>query len=579
VIRGRRISPTVVLTGAVLVLLPLLAALQYHWLSRVGEEAGSRMRAVATSAVIAMSADLAFEAVRAWRERVEAGGVQADRTDGAPLVRDAIVVDGLDGRPPQPRVRRWNPDAGVCEPAEWPERYGAIRAEGHHLVPSLERLSTALGVVPIDLPASGEPPAAVRPPCDVSGGGILVIRLDTAVLRQSLLPEVARRHLDALQRDFRFAIVTGPGRREVVYATAGADAAAIAARPDLAMPLTLADSSGRGHGGRGGGGRAGTPLDDVGARGRVPGGRGQRGEGGEEWLLVAQHRAGSLEGAVTGLRARNLAISFGVLVLMGIAVALIGTNARRAERLGQQQVEFVAAVSHEMRTPVTAIDLAARNLEDGVVADPARVRRYGGVIRAEVRRLAETVERVLQFAALEAGRGVGPPVDVDLEALVEDVVSIARAEHPGAVIALDVDAGGQHVWGDASALRSSIRNLVENALKYGGTPAWVRVHVSRENGPPPDVRVTVEDRGPGIDARDVPHVFEPFYRGRLATERRVPGNGLGLHIVKRSVEGLGGRVTLRTDRGSGTAIALHLPLPPAASDTDGDATTSAARRG
>jgi signal transduction histidine kinase len=582
VIRGRRLSPTVVLTGAVLVLLPLLAVLQYHWISGVGEESGSRMRAVAAGAAMALSADLAFEAGRAWRERVAFAADPAERTDGASLVVDALVVDRLDGRPAQSRVRRWSPDARTCEPAEWPDRYGEIRAEGHHLFPLLQRRSTALGILPVDVPAAGGPPTPARLPCDVSGGGIFVFRLDTAVLRQSLLPEVARRHLDALQRDFQFAIVTGPALRDVVYEAEGADAAAIAARPDLVVPVTLADisRSGRaGRGGRGGDARDGSMIAAAVADGHAPGDWNPRADGGDGWFLVAQHRAGSLESAVMLLRIRNLAISVGILILMGVAVALIGVNARRAERLGRQQVEFVAAVSHEMRTPVTAIDLAARNLEDGVVEDPARVRRYGGVIRAEVRRLAETVERVLQFAALEAGRGGGPPVEVDLGAIVEDVVATARVERPGAEIDLEIDPGGRRVLGDGTALRSSVRNLVENALKYGGSPAWARVRVTCDDGPPREVRVTVDDRGPGIAAPDVPHVFEPFYRGRLALERRVAGSGLGLHIVKRSIEAAGGRVSLRTGRGSGTAITLHLPLPPAAPADDGDATTSAARRG
>ena len=305
----------------------------------------------------------------------------------------------------------------------------------------------------------------------------------------------------------------------------------------------------------------------------MPGARGAKDEADEGWLLVAQHRAGSLESAVLILRARNLAISFGILSLMGVAVAMIGANARKAERLGRQQVEFVAAVSHEMRTPVTAIDLAARNLEDGVVADPARVRRYGGVIRTEARRLADTVERVLQFARLEAGRTAATATELDVPALVEAAVARTRIDHPQAAIDIDVAADSRGAVGDPEWFRAAVENLLGNALKYGGSPAWARVRIDRQDRPRPEVRVSVEDRGPGIDARDEPHVFEPFYRGRAAVERRVPGSGLGLHIVKRSVEAFGGRVTLTTSRDSGTTMTLHLPLPRAASVDDRETTT------
>jgi len=280
---------------------------------------------------------------------------------------------------------------------------------------------------------------------------------------------------------------------------------------------------------------------------------------------VAQHRAGSLSAAVAHLRTRNLAVSFGILLLMAVAVGMIVLNARKAERLGRQQIEFVAGVSHEMRTPVAAIDLAAGNLADGLITDPARVQRYGGVIRAEARRMAETVERVMQFAALDAGRGVAAVVDVDLRAAVEEVITRARSDNPGAVIEFEGGDETGMVRGDPALLRSCVENLVGNALKYGGAPAAVRIRLASRGGAKPEARLTVEDQGPGIDPADLPHIFDPFYRGRLATERRIPGNGLGLHIVKRGVEALGGRVSVRTARGSGTAVTLHLPLDAAGS--------------
>jgi signal transduction histidine kinase len=579
VIRRPRASLTVVLTGAVLVLLPLLAFLQYHWLSQIGEETGSRMRAVALSAAEAMSVDLAFEVGQAWRERVGARDGAAARRDSSPLVVDALVVDGIDGEPARARVRRWNLDAQTCEPAEWPANYGSIRDEGHRLLDQLQWRSASLGIVPMELPATSGATPAVRPACDVAGSGMVVFRVDPGVLRRVLLPEVARRHLDALEGDdFFVAIVSGPMAQDVIYASAGADAAAVAARPDAVFPLTLARADRPPRGSRGRGGREGPVIGSADGRGRAARGRGPRGEVGDGWLFVAQHRAGSLESAVARLRARNLAVSLGILSLLGVAVAMIAANARRAERLGRQQVEFVAAVSHEMRTPVTGIELAARNLEDGLVVDPARVQRYGGVIRTEARRLAETVERVLQFAALEAGRGVGPAEDVDVTAVIEDVVARARSEHRQATIELDLESPGHVIRSDTAALRSAVQNLLANALKYGGTPAWARVRVEQTRAVPPELFVTVEDRGPGIDPHDVPHVFEAFYRGRLATERRTPGNGLGLHIVKRSIEALGGRVSLRTEAGTGTTVTLHLPLPAAMDADDGEPTTPAAGR-
>ena len=118
---------------------------------------------------------------------------------------------------------------------------------------------------------------------------------------------------------------------------------------------------------------------------------------------MAKHRAGSLEAAVAAVRTRNLMISSSILMLLTLAIGLIVVSARRAQALARQQMEFVAAVSHELRTPVSVIGAAAGNLADGVVGDPQRVRKYGETIQGEARRLAETVERVLQLAGIAAG--------------------------------------------------------------------------------------------------------------------------------------------------------------------------------
>ncbi len=165
------------------------------------------------------------------------------------------------------------------------------------------------------------------------------------------------------------------------------------------------------------------------------------------WRLVAQHRAGSLEAAVAATRRRSLALSSGVLGLLAVAIGLIVVSARRAARLAHQQVEFVAAVSHELRTPVSVIGAAAGNLADGIVADPARVKTYGHTIQAEARRLAETVERVLQLAGIMAGRSM-PPDTLVPEALVDEAIAACRYE---------IDAAGTQVEVDVPAISPRCR--------------------------------------------------------------------------------------------------------------------------
>jgi signal transduction histidine kinase len=120
---------------------------------------------------------------------------------------------------------------------------------------------------------------------------------------------------------------------------------------------------------------------------------------------------------------------------------------------------------------------------------------------------------------------------------------------------------------DASAVSRCIQNLLGNALKYGGQPAQITVSARvvarpavRLNGE--QVAITVADNGPGIAPRDLPHIFEPFYRGSDAVSRQIHGSGLGLSLVQRIMDELGGAVTVDTDAGRGSAFTLYLPVAP-----------------
>src|SRR5262249_35603336 len=122
------------------------------------------------------------------------------------------------------------------------------------------------------------------------------------------------------------------------------------------------------------------------------------------WQLVLTHQAGSLDVAVQKARDKNLAIGFGILLLLGVSVALTLLSAQRERRLAQQQMQFVSAVSHELRTPLAVICSAGENLADGVVQDSERARKYGTLVRNEGHRLAEMVEQVLDFAGIQSGK-------------------------------------------------------------------------------------------------------------------------------------------------------------------------------
>jgi signal transduction histidine kinase len=269
-------------------------------------------------------------------------------------------------------------------------------------------------------------------------------------------------------------------------------------------------------------------------------------------------------------------LSSSILLLLTTAIGLIVVSARRAQTLARQQMEFVAAVSHELRTPVSVIGTAASNLADGVVADPARVRKYGETIQGEARRLGETVERVLQLAGIAAGGAAASRGPVDVGTLVQRSLAACRSEieAKGVQVEVQVPEGLRPIEGDAAALGSAVQNLISNAVKYGGDARWLRVSAAPAFGlkatadprnratsaaTSPYVAITVADRGLGIAADDRKHVFEPFYRGREAVSRQIQGSGLGLNLVARIAEAHGGTVDVSSEPGKGSTFTLILP--------------------
>lgn len=285
------------------------------------------------------------------------------------------------------------------------------------------------------------------------------------------------------------------------------------------------------------------------------------------WMLLVQHGAGSLDAAVERARRRNLWLSFGILTVLAASAGLVMVNARRSEKLAAQQLDFVATVSHELRTPVAVIRSAAQNLSAGVVHEPEQARRYGELIESEGRRLTDMVEQVLEYAGLSDSRGAPITRPVDAGRLIRDVITATEAlpEATGITIEARIDDGVPAVMADEDAIRRAVLNLVGNALKYGAEGGWIRTSVTRGTGKDEGhVLLAVSDGGRGIPPEDLPHIFDPFYRGAYARDRQIHGNGLGLSLVKRIVAVHGGRVTVKSAPGEGATFTLHLPVAAAA---------------
>lgn len=228
------------------------------------------------------------------------------------------------------------------------------------------------------------------------------------------------------------------------------------------------------------------------------------------------------------------------------------TNARRVEAMRRN---FVADASHELKTPVAGILAAAEAMQLAVRHRPEDVARFSDRIESAARRLARIVEDLLDLSRLEMATPVMVPLQ--LGTLVEEEVARLRTRAGEAGIELSLHSTPITVAGDVSELGLAVRNLIDNALRYTDRGGRVTVTLLSEGD---DGLVEVRDTGAGIPTRDLPRVFERFYRVDAARSRATGGTGLGLAIVRHVMERHGGEVTVTSQLGVGSTFTLRLPL-------------------
>ncbi len=274
-----------------------------------------------------------------------------------------------------------------------------------------------------------------------------------------------------------------------------------------------------------------------------------------------------LLGAIVGLLLAGVVLAYAAVRVVNELRRLYAEQQEASAKVAEasrQKTDFLADVSHELRTPLTVL---RGNAQVGLAlgAEGEQKQLLEDVVE-ESKRMSRMVEELLFLARSDSSPPSLDPETFSAPPLMSELEGRATvlARERGATLVTDVLAEGT-LRADPNRLEQAVLILVDNAIKYGppGGTVTLRSSVTR----PGELRITVEDEGPGIPREDLPRVFERFYRVDKARSRRMGGTGLGLPIAKTIVEAHGGHVTAESRPGRGTRMSIHLPLTPDEADT------------
>jgi signal transduction histidine kinase len=615
-IRERALTIAVVITTLVVI---VLAGLQYRWSNRVSEATGVRLADTLQLSMVNWHLDFLrnfSEICLTMRIDRESGSEEDLRqyarrfADWRAVARYPDLVAGvyfLKSASPHPLALRLNTASRQFEMAAWPpdiQGPDELRAASNvppvgvdHLVHAdATRLADSFVGEAVrgwrfdpSLPALLHPviynnvAESARGSSDLEPAGWIAVELHDSVIRTRIFPDLAHRYFQGTDGlDYQVAVVAGSQKRRVIYSSDpgfGDDEVVDAdgvmnvfgrERPDApgsSFRVFHETSENRGL-------RASAPISWLPLARQTP--------VDEDWQLVVRHRRGGPLGAfVADMHRRDLAVSFGVLLLLVLSMAMLVITSNRAQRLATLQMDFVTAVSHELRTPLTVISSAADNIAQGVVHGRDQLTQYGSVISQQVGQLSGLVEQILLFAGTNREPQRFSLQPVALPELIDATLASAAGLIQAGQFSVDreIDPNLPPVMGDPVALSQCLQNLITNALKYGREQRWigVRAHLAQHGASGREIQVSIADRGIGIDAADLPHIFEPFYRSPSAAAAQIHGTGLGLTLAKRIAEAMKGQLTVTSNPGRGSTFTLHLPCAePLSRQVDADVSPSVA---
>jgi len=280
-------------------------------------------------------------------------------------------------------------------------------------------------------------------------------------------------------------------------------------------------------------------------------------------VLQIVNRDASLSSLAGKATAQNALISFGTVILLALVMVALAEATRRSRALALSQKEFIATITHELKTPLAVICSAAQNLSDGLIRDQKKAEQYGSMIRKEAARLGTTIEHFLLYSNTNSISRT-KPVLCDAAELVDSALRFTEEERLKREFRTEVVLPQENVFisGDRVALESVFQNLFQNVIRHADAGKYLGIIVSLEVRTKRDPRATVvfriRDKGPGISAREQKTIFEPFVRGKRAVEGQIPGNGIGLNLARRIVTMHEGTIAVESRPGQGSTFIVTL---------------------
>ena len=280
----------------------------------------------------------------------------------------------------------------------------------------------------------------------------------------------------------------------------------------------------------------------------------------EIWGLRTSYGPQPIPEIVSASTRPQLALMIVLALAMVLGVFLVAGAAAREVRVAELKSNFVASVSHDLKTPLALIQLFAETLELGRVRTPERAQEYYRIINGESKKLTRLIENILDFSRMEAGLRPYRMEPADLSESVSKVLTRMETQFSQAhfTVTSKIEADLPRILADEGAAEQAIENLLANAMKYSGDRKHIEIAARRVDG---HIVVSVTDHGIGISRREQGRIFRKFYRVQRELGGGPQGTGLGLAIVDHTMRGHGGFVRVESEPDQGSTFSLHFPIP------------------